>query len=389
MIDKNNKIQCNGCKMCKDICPKEAIQYNCDNEGFWYPEVNYDKCVECGICVKKCPNINQIKQRTKSPLVYAAWSKDTEVRLASTSGGIFYELARNVLNNGGYVSGCVYDNDFKGAKHVLIDSLDDLAPLMVSKYLQSDTENIYSEVKEKLSLGKPILFVGAPCHCAAMVSYLGKEYDNLILCDFICRGANSPKAHKCYIEYLENKYGSKMVHLRSKDKRNGWNKFGQSAIFENGTEYYASREEDLRIVAYHHGNLMMREACNECKFKHIPRDGSDITLADFWSISPEEVEDIEKGVSLVMLNTDKGKEFFLSLGSRIGITEKSLEDALKGNPAIFKSAPKGKNRDKFLSELDNLAFDKLVYKYKDKKPSIIKRAVRKSKRLLKKVVGRG
>lgn len=383
MIDKFNKIDCNGCKVCKNICPTHAIQYEVDNEGFWYPKVNHKKCIECGLCIKKCPNKTSISRKTQAPKIFAAWSKSSEIRLASTSGGVFYEMAKYTLKKDGYVVGCVYDNDFKGAHHTIIHSMDELNPLLVSKYVESDTEDIYPQVETVIKYGKPVVFVGSPCQAAGLISYLDKEYDNLIICDFLCRGANSPKAHKKYIEYLEKVYGGKIIHLRSKDKRNGWNRFGQSAIFSNGKEYFSSRDKDLRIVAYHQGNLMMRESCHDCKFKKIPRVGSDITLGDFWGINPKEVKDVEKGISVVMLNTEKGKQFFDKI--QVEKIEKTLKDALKGNIAIFESAARGKNRDCFLSELDSLPFDQLVAKYKvtPKKKSIMLRIIRKIFREIK------
>ena len=269
MIDRFNEITCNGCQMCKEVCTKHAIRYEINQEGFWFPKVDYEKCIECGLCVKKCPNKTEVKNAKTQPIVKAIWSKDKTVRLASTSGGLFYELARHVLSNNGFVEGCVYDNDFKGAHQVIINSLGNLEPLMVSKYVESNAEGIYPKVKEKILTGKTVLFVGAPCQCAALYSYLGKDYDNLIVADFLCRGANSPKAHRKYIEYLENKYQGKMTNLRSKDKRNGWERFGQSATFDNGKEYFLPHEEDLRVVAYHKGNLMTRESCLDCKFKTL------------------------------------------------------------------------------------------------------------------------
>lgn len=386
MIDQYKKNECNGCQMCKEICPKQAIYYKTDQEGFWYPSVDYVKCVKCGLCVKKCPNKTPIIERTKKPKVFAAWSMSKSVRLKSTSGGIFYELASHVLENGGYVAGCVYDDDFKGAHHILINSKKNLPPLMVSKYVESNACGIYPKVKDALSTGKPVLFVGAPCQVAALVSYLDKEYENLILCDFLCRGSNSPKAHRRYIEYLENKYGGKMVFLRSKDKRKGWNNFGQSAIFDNGKEYYANRNEDVRIIAYHYGNLMMRDSCHYCKFKKIPRVGADITLADFWRINPDDVDDIDSGVSLVMINTDKGNKWVDKIKDTTVFVEKDIEQALKGNSAIYKSAKRGKNRDKFLSELDCLPFDELVEKYKDKKSGVLKRAINKARNIAKMLI---
>ena len=387
MIDKYELITCNGCQMCKEVCPKQAIRYEINKEGFWFPKVDYTKCVACGICIKKCPNKTTLKNTFNQPIVKAVWSVDDNVRLASTSGGLFYELATFVLKNDGYVAGCVYNDDFKGAHHTIINRLEDLPPLMVSKYVESNMESIYPQVKGKLQTGKLFLFVGSPCQCAGLISYLGKDYDNLIVVDFLCRGANSPKAWAKYVEYLEKTYGGKMTSLRCKDKSRGWDSLGVRAVFDNGAEYYADSRHDLRVIAYHRGNLMERESCNDCKFKTLPRY-SDITLGDFWGIKAEEVVDIEKGVSLCFINSSKGMFLFDHIKDRLHVLDKTLEDAEKGNSAIHVSAKKGKNRDRFLSQLDALPFDVLVNKYKDKDPSTIKKVVGKLKRIIKKVIGR-
>ena len=364
MIDKFEKNTCNGCKACKDICPKSAIRYEIDKEGFWYPKVDYEKCISCGLCIKRCPNKTLLNSKKEVPAVKAAWSKDDEIRLASTSGGLFYEFARAILLSNGYVVGCVYDGDFKGAHHIIIHSMDELPPLMVSKYVESDTEGIYPQIRSLLERGECVMFVGSPCQCAGLYSYLNKEYDNLVVVDFLCRGANSPKAHRKYIEYLENTYGGKIVNLRSKDKRNGWEHFGQSAIFDNGREYFADRAEDLRVVAYHYGNLMGRPSCLDCKFKTIPRL-TDLTLGDFWGIGSSEVEDIDKGISLLFINSEKGYKLWNTVSDRVSYIDKTLEDAKRGNPAIYCSASSSKNREAFLNELDNAPFNELVKKYRE------------------------
>ncbi len=364
MIDKYEKKTCNGCKACKYICPKSAISYEIDNEGFWYPKVDYSLCVECGLCIKRCPDKTLRVSTKEQPDVKAAWSVDKSVRLASTSGGLFYELARTVLIRGGYVAGCVYDSDFKGAHHTVIHSMEELPPLMVSKYVESDTDGVYPTVRSLLEDGEEVLFVGSACQCAGLYAYLNKDYEKLTVVDFLCRGANSPKAHRKYIEYLEAAYGAKIKNLRSKDKRNGWEKFGQSAVFMNGKEYFADHGEDLRVVAYHYGNLMARPSCLDCKFKTLPRL-TDLTLGDFWGIQASEVDDIDKGVSLLFINSQKGRKLFDAICDRIVFINKTIEDAERGNRAILHSASCNKNREAFLANLDNYPFDVLVNKYRE------------------------
>jgi len=387
MINKYKKEQCNGCKMCKDLCPQEAISYCIDSEGFWYPKVNYNLCNYCELCIKLCPQINDFESKKNKPEVFAAWSNDKDIRLKSTSGGIFYELAKNVINSGGYVVGARYTQDYKGAEHIIVNSLNELEKLIGSKYLQSDTENIYKKTKKILEEGKKVLFCGTPCHNGALANFLHKDYYNLIQCDFICRGISSPKAQQKYIEMLEELYGAKVTFYRSKDKREGWNNFGSSAKFENGKEYFAKKDEDTRVAAYHKGNLIMRLSCHDCKFRKIPRV-SDITLGDFWGIKKSKKNpDLELGTSVVLLNSQKGKELFESIVKDEQITryKKAFNDVLKGNPALFVNPIIGKNRDKFFIYIDRVRFDKLVNKYKDR-ISFYRKILKKFKSITKKIL---
>ena len=189
MIDTIKQMDCTGCKMCKDICPVDAIDYKCDREGFWYPKVDYDKCIKCGKCLRTCPSLSDRKNpQAKEPEVYAAWALDDEIRLRSTSGGIFYILAEQILQQDGIIAACKYTADFKSAYHAIGDTMEDLEAFKGSKYFQSDTEGIYKTVNEQLEHGRKVLFCGAPCQVAGLNKYLGKAADNLITVDFICRG---------------------------------------------------------------------------------------------------------------------------------------------------------------------------------------------------------
>ena len=184
---------------------------------------------------------------------------------------------------------------------------------------------------------------------------------------------------------LEEIYNSEVVYLRSKDKRNGWNNFGSSAVFKNGQSYYADRHTDPRIIAYHKGNLIMRLACHDCKFRKLPR-AADITLSDFWGIEKSEKNpNLEFGTSAVLLNSQKGKDFFLKVSDRIDTYPKKLVDVLKGNPLLFTNPKIGKNRDKFFRELDYQRFDKLVARYRHKN-TIYKRIFSTLKKRMKRIM---
>ena len=317
---------CNGCSVCGELCPSKAISFHDDVlNGFWYPEVDAEKCIQCGLCIKRCPQNNPFRRKNIMPEaeVFAAWSNDDDIRLLCTSGGIFYELARQVINEGGVVIACSYTDDFRGAYHKAAFTEDEIIPLCGSKHVQSRTEGIYSKVKEYLNEYPLVMFAGAPCQTAGLYSFLNAEPENLITVDFICNSINSPKAQAKYIDYLEDEYGSKLVYARSKDKRYGWNNFGSSAKFENGTEYYASRNEDARVIGYHHGHLFIRTSCLDCKYKVLPRN-ADITLADFWGIEPDTRNPkLELGTSAVMCNSEKGAAFFESLSERVGCYSKT------------------------------------------------------------------
>ena len=211
MIDKLEKSKCTGCYTCANKCPQKCIKMVEDKEGFFYPEIDEEKCIKCNLCEKVCPAMQKKQSNNdKNPIVIAAWSKNNNIRLDSTSGGVFSELAKEVLNNGGYVCGAIYDENWM-VKHILTNKIEDLEKIRSSKYIQSRIEDTFLEIKEKLDEGKTVLMCGAPCQVEGLANFLNKDYDNLILCDFICRGVNSPKIFRKYLDSLEKKYKSKII----------------------------------------------------------------------------------------------------------------------------------------------------------------------------------
>ena len=382
---------CNGCCVCGDICPAGAVSFKADElTGFMYPSVDESKCTSCSLCVRHCPQNSPVRRGNVLPEaeVWAMWSNDDETRLLCTSGGIFRELGRKVIRQGGAVVACSYTEDFRGAYHRVALTEDDLVPLCGSKHVQSSTQGIYSMVRGLLAESPVVLFVGTPCQVAGLYSLLGDAPENLITADFICNSINSPKAQARYIDYLEDEYGAKCVFSRAKDKRHGWNNFGSSARFANGKEYYASRNQDARVVGYHSGHLFIRDSCLDCKYKVLPRN-ADITLADFWGIEPDERNPkLELGTSAVMANSRKGADFLASLGESVSGYRKTLADVLRGNGNLIRNVTRSKRSNDAFRALDTMRFDRVVDRYRTR-PTLLCRVKGRIKRVIKRLLRRG
>ncbi len=366
MIQIKNKVDCCGCNACGDICGKNAIIFKTDKEGFWYPEVDLDKCVGCGLCEKVCPIIN-IKDLKKNDLpqsiCYAAEHKNLEVVFDSTSGGLFSALADIMYKNGGYVGGAVFNEDFSVKQYISNDKAD-LPRLRSSKYLQSHFDGFYKQVKELLKAGEKVLVCGSPCQMAAMRSFLRKDYENLLIVDYICRGINSPKVWRKYLDSYEERYGSPVVYAKAKSKEYGWRNLTQKVILADGRHMYETLEQSNFTKGYLHTNAYCRPSCYDCRFKGYPRI-SDITLADFWGIDKIN-KSMEKnlGTSLVMINSKKGEAYFEIAKKKINYFNVPFEKAEQGNPALnLPLAPPKVNREQFFEDLDKLTFLQLADKY--------------------------
>ncbi|MDD3225151.1 MAG: Coenzyme F420 hydrogenase/dehydrogenase, beta subunit C-terminal domain [Clostridium sp.] len=357
------KNKCTGCYACYNACPKNCISMKRDGEGFSYPQIDINICTNCGLCERICPVLNKLIVETNksTPDVYAAWSLNSEIRVNSTSGGIFSELALKFLETGGYICGARYGENHH-IEHCIVNSKEGLEKIRQSKYAQSDVGYAYRDIKQLLVKGVKVLFCGTPCECAGLLNYLNKKYDNLLIIDFVCRGANSPKVYEKFLEYLEERYHSKIKRVWFKNKTYGWNRFSTKVEFENGESYLEDRNNDMYIVGYIHYNLYMRPSCADCQYKTFPRV-SDITLADFWGIKlSNPMLDIENGTSLVMLNSKKGTELFNRIRSSIFFEKKTFKETLKGNPSILESPIMNPKRKNFFKNLDNMSFEKLFRK---------------------------
>lgn len=367
MIDIKEKKNCCGCNACYDICPKNAITLSTDIEGFWYPRVDIDKCINCGLCERTCPqlHIGALKKNDfEYPVCFAAIHKNIEVRFGSTTGGLFSALAEQMYREGGYVGGAIYNKDFS-VSHFISNNPADLALLRQSKYSQSQTCGIYKEVKRLLMAGEKVLICGTPCQMADLRRFLNKDYENLIIVDFICKSITSPKFYAKYLDYWERKVGSQLVSFKFKDKELGWRSLVKRFDFKNGkTMYSRAQDNDLYSMAYH-GNIVSRPSCYFCQFKGFPRM-SDITIADFWGVEKyaylKDIDD-NAGTSAVMCNSSKGLTFYKQL-KNITSLETTIEKILPGNPALLHEQKMSvMNRDTFFHDLDRKAIEEVVPLY--------------------------
>ena len=378
-FNTGKKELCNGCGACALRCPKKAIEMVEDSEGFLYPHVNKEKCIDCGLCEKVCSNFNKSEQ--KSDAYIAINNNEKELRNA-TSGGMFYILAKYVIENKGVVFGVTYDKDLNTI-HKYAETLDDCRQFCGSKYVRSDLKNTYKEAEKFLKDGRVVLYTGTACQISGLKNYLGKEYDNLILCDILCHANPSPKVFKLYKENLEKKYSKKVKDIKFRSKENGWKNSTPIIEFNDN-----SKIEDITFYKVFVAELINRPSCNVCVFASKNRI-SDFTIGDFWGIEKVKPNlDYTKGVSLLIVNSEKGKKILNIFKDTTSILEKiDIDIAAEYNH--FSNVPAHKNRNKFFKGVENGFINSdnsidVMNKYT--KVSIVRKVLRKSKSMIKKVL---
>lgn len=372
MINIIRKEDCCGCGACYDACTHNAIRWQVDEEGFFYPSINYSLCVDCGLCNRVCPIENKdivaFKNKGYTPYVYGVYHNNKDVQFTSTSGGAFWGLAENFVKRGGYVSGAIFYNHFH-IKHYITNNIVELKKLKGSKYAQSDCRGMYKVIKELLVAGEKVMATGLPCQIAALYQYLHKEYENLITVDLICHSVASPMVFEKYINYLENLYNSSIIEYHPKNKEyGGWHQYAFKAKFANGDLYHKNGNDDLYTRLFvGSNNICSRYSCYKCPFKNIPQP-SDITIGDFWGIDKiDPLFDSPNGISKVVINSEKGKQYFKSLNC-FESKQFTVEESIYNNPpsyTMWTSAvrPNEIRRRKFMMDIYNMPFDKCVKKY--------------------------
>lgn len=382
MIKLNQKQDCSGCHACSNVCPVNCITMIEDNEGFLYPKVDDVECIKCGLCEKVCPTINN-KERVNNTDAYACINNNEDIRNESSSGGIFTLLSERIINNGGIVFGAGFDENLD-LVHSYTDKIEGLAKFRGSKYLQSKIAYTYQQAKEFLDKGIMVLFSGTPCQISGLVSYLRKEYDNLICVDIVCHGVPSPKVFKMYRTELEKKYGATTRKIAFRSKTHSWRQYSVSVSFNNNTEYRKEFIQDVFMRGFLQ-DLYLRPSCYNCKSKTLNRR-SDLTIADFWGVENivPEIDD-DKGTSLVLVNSNNGKKIFEQLQNKMIVKKVNCDEAIKYNPSAIKSVSINPKRDKFFEEIDSHSCELsgLINKYT--KISLAKKIYRKTRAVLARI----
>lgn len=375
---------CTGCGACFQVCPQGAVSMLANNEGFLHPHINEGLCNDCGLCTRTCP-INKIENVDASvqQKVYACYCRDEDVRAASSSGGVFTQLAMEVLSEGGVVFGAGFDESFS-VRHCFVDNADELDGLRRSKYVQSDTGNTFKDVKTLLKEAKRVLYCGTPCQIAGLKAYLNRQTPNLLTCDLACHGVPSPKVWSMYLDFICGMYSSKIASISFRDKSEGWADYRMKIVFRNGKCYSERAKRELFFIGFGK-NIFNRKSCFDCKFR-LANTKADITLADYWGIDKQEDEKFQdnKGVSLVITHSSAGEEALSKIKEGIYIEERSFDEAVKYNPRLLTSVMEPAKRKSFFDDMyAGYSFDRLRRKYMDNESIVYK-----VKCIVKKVLGR-
>ena len=374
MINIKDKAKCNGCHACANICPNQCIDMCKDDEGFLYPSVNTQTCIECRLCEKVCPVLSPGKDRHSDICAYAAYNRDEDVRHMSSSGGVFFALAKAVLDDGGAVFGAVMNEDMV-LSHTYIRNHSDLPKLCGSKYVQSSIGNAYRQVKEFLDEGIKVLFTGTPCQIEGLYRFLGGDRDGLLTADIVCHGVPSPLVFEKYIR--SRKDALKIRGISFRDKSDGWRRYSLRFDKDSGESVYIKSSEDGYMKAFLK-NLSLRPSCYECAFKKRIKS-SDITLGDFWGVEHIHPEmDDDMGTSLVIVNSEKGKKLFSLASPALIFKATDIDEALRYNPSAIKASAISDKRESFMKDIKQDGFELASKRHlKEKLLLSIKRKLKK------------
>lgn len=360
VIKLKDGLSCTGCEACVNACPKKCISMIEDAEGFLVPAINTETCVGCSKCESVCKRAGEIDLNPRPKSAIAAWSKDPTIRGSSSSGGVFSELASQILKKGGAVNGVSFDKEFSLVQR-LIFLVDDLCRVRGSRYVQSYVGNVYAEIKTLLDSGRKVFFTSTPCQVAGLKGFLGREYENLVTCDFICHGVPSPSYFKQYVEKKISASGRGDARDFCFRDLQGWG-WNPSLVFADGSRLKYFTYSDEYMLPFLAG-LNYRESCYKCRFAR-PERCADITIGDFWSIKDYSIftEKYEKGCSLVLLNTEKAKDLFALVRYKCEVRLMPLSST-RANDQLWEPSSRPSKRDSFYADAKAMEGKAFAEKY--------------------------
>lgn len=356
MIKIIEKKDCCGCYACYNVCPQNCIEFKKDNEGFLYPVVDETKCVNCDLCTKVCPIENKKETINDLHLAFACNNCNLSVRLNSSSGGVFFSLAKYVIESDGVVYGASFDKNINLIV-TRVENEHEISPLMGAKYVQAEVGKIYQSIKVDLISGKLVMFVGTSCQIAGLNNFLrGQTYENLIMVDFVCHGVPSPGVWQSFLKYREKKMRSKMVKAEFRNKSVSWRQYCAVFSYQNGKQEKIHRSDNPYQQSFLK-NYILRPSCYDCKFKGTERI-SDMTIGDFWTIKQyvKELDD-KKGTSLVLIHSQKGMDIFDIIKRNMQFVKVNHDDVVLSNSPYLKSVECPDNRFEFFNAIETIGWD--------------------------------
>ena len=323
---------CTGCGACVQSCSFGAIEMHTGDDGFPYPVIDKDKCRECGQCMRSCHALEENTLRKPSSF-FAAQIKDRDQLSKSSSGGIFYAFASNIIKNGGSVYGCIYDKHYNAVVS-RTDSLSGLEPMRGSKYVWSDSALSFPEVKRDLEAGRYVLYSCLPCQAAGLRKYLNKQYENLFIVDVLCGGAPSPYAFQRYLETLTDEDGKQSLHFQFRDKEKYGAGVNCSYVLQGAKHHENWLENSFYFAFSSKVRISWRLSCYDCKYKSINRV-SDLTIGDFWGVEKYHKNFKPRdGVSLIAINTDAGERLFHLVKDDLIVEKSEIQYAIEKNSLV-------------------------------------------------------
>lgn len=366
MIQMKRKEDCCGCGACAQICKKDAIEMQADTEGFLYPTVNEDVCTNCGLCDHVCPVRNSQPETPVEQKGYLAQNRNDSILTESTSGGVFTALASWILRRDGSVFGAVMGDDFT-VFHTHAETLYDLASMRGSKYVQSEIRNSYKEAEDKLKSGQAVLFSGTPCQIEGLLSYLGKDYPNLLTADVVCHACPSPEIWKAYTIMMLTQADGQISRFLFRDKtRFGYQMSTMSSFCGSQNIYSEGIAVDPYLRAFF-SDICDRPSCYECRFKKRYRS-SDLTMWDCFDPSrfkpdiPEGL-DLKKGVSCVLAHSAKGKIILKELNADLRLYPVSPDELAESAHEMRCSVKMNNDRERFFADALSLQPEELFSRY--------------------------